>query len=171
MSANYIPEGFRSVTPSLVIKGAAEALEFYKKAFDAVEHYRLPSPTGEIMHAEFHIGDSVIMISDEFPDWGALSAKTIGGCPGALMIYVPDVDAAFDQAVKAGAMPTMPVSDQFWGDRMGGVLDPFGFKWNLGTHKEDLTPEQIQERFAEWMAKCGAGGEGNGGCCGGEKKD
>lgn len=168
MSTSHLPEGFHSVTPSLTIKGAAEALEFYKKAFNAVERYRLPSPTGDIMHAEFNIGNSVIMISDEFPDWGALSAKTIGGCPGALMIYVPDVDAAFDQAVKAGATPTMPVADQFWGDRMGGVLDPYGFKWNLGTQKEKLTPEQIQERFQEWLANCG---DGEGGGCGGEKKD
>lgn len=161
MSVSYLPEGFHSVTPYLTIKGAAEALEFYKKAFGAVEHYRLPSPNGEIMHAEFHIGNSVLMCSDEFPDWGALSPKTIGGCPGTLMIFVPDVDAAHKQAVEAGATPTMPVTDQFWGDRMGGVLDPFGFKWSIGTHKEDLTPDEIKARFAGWAAQ-NCGGEESG---------
>ncbi|MES2709129.1 MAG: VOC family protein [Verrucomicrobiota bacterium] len=162
MSVNPIPDGYHSVTPSLTVKGAAEALEFYKKAFNAVERYRLPSDTGEIMHAEFNIGNSVIMLSDEFPEWGALSPATIGGCPGTLMIYVPDVDAAHEQAVKAGATSTMAVADQFWGDRMGGVLDPYGFKWNLATHKEDLTPEEINQRFEGWKAEnCGGCGTDN----------
>ncbi|MDB6077499.1 MAG: Glyoxalase family protein, partial [Akkermansiaceae bacterium] len=135
---------------SLTIKGAAEALEFYKRAFGAEERYRLEGPGGELMHAEIKIGDSVIMMSDEFPDWGALSPETIGGCPITIVLYVPDADSAQARAIEAGAKERMPVSDQFWGDRMGSVSDPYGFKWSLATHKEVLSPEQIKERFKDF---------------------
>ncbi|RYD29864.1 MAG: VOC family protein [Verrucomicrobiaceae bacterium] len=155
MSTTSLPAGYHSVNAYITVKGAAEALEFYKKAFNAEERYRLASPDGKIMHAEIAIGDSVVMLSDEAPDWGALSPKTIGGCPFTLIVYVPDVDAAHAQAVQAGATPTMPVSDQFWGDRMGGVLDPYGFKWSLATHIEDVSPKEIQKRFEAFASKEG----------------
>jgi uncharacterized glyoxalase superfamily protein PhnB len=144
----------QSVITSLTIKGAAEALEFYKRAFGAVERYRLEGPGGVLMHAEMQIGDSVMMMSDEFPDWGALSPETIGGCPVTVVLYVPDADASFAQAIAAGAKEKMPVSDQFWGDRMGSVTDPYGYKWSLATHKEILSPEQIKERFKDFAKDC-----------------
>lgn len=147
------PPGYHSVTVSLTIKGAAEAIEFYQKAFGAVESYRLPSPDGTVMHAEFKIGDSVIMISDEFPDWGCLSPGTVGGCPTTFMIYVPDVDAAYEKAVKAGATARTPVANQFWGDRSGALTDPYGYKWSLATRVEEVNPAEIRKRFAEWMSQ------------------
>jgi Uncharacterized protein conserved in bacteria len=146
---NPIPEGFHSLTPAINVNGGAEAIEFYKRAFDAVERHRLAGPDGAIMHAEITIGDSILMLADESPQWGNRSAKTIGGTPVTLCLYVKDCDAVFDQAVGAGATIEMPVSDMFWGDRSGAVLDPFGLKWMILTHIEDLSPEEIGRRAAD----------------------
>jgi PhnB protein len=148
MSAKAIPEGHHTVTPYLCIKGAASALEFYKKAFDATELMRLAQPDGRIGHSEIRVGDSVIMLSDEFPEIGARSPQAIGGSPVTIHLYVEDVDTVFKQAVAAGAKVKRPVADQFYGDRMGGVEDPFGYTWWIATHKEDLSSEEIQKRAA-----------------------
>lgn len=159
MNTSHLPDGYHSVTPSLTIRGAAEALEFYKKAFGAEELYRLSGPSGKIMHAEFKIGNSVVMMSDEAPEWQAVSPLQLGGCPSTLILYVPDVDAAMEKAKKAGAKETMPPADQFWGDRMGALLDPYGYKWSLATRKETLSAQEIEKRFSGWMkehgGKCG----------------
>ncbi len=141
-----VPEGFRTVTPHLIIKDASAAIEFYKKAFGAEEILRMPGPGGSVMHAEMRIGDSPIMLNDEFPDYGKRGPKSIGGTPVTIHLYVNDVDAAFDRAVKAGAKVTMPLADMFWGDRYGTLEDPFGHQWSLATHKEDLSGEEIAER-------------------------
>lgn len=138
-----IPDGYHTATPYLVITNAAEAIEFYKKAFDATEIMRLASPDGKVMHAEIKIGDSPIMLCDECPDWNALSPQTIGGTAVSIMLYVEDVDTVVNRAVAAGATLLMPVEDQFWGDRMGSVADPYGHKWSIATHTEDVTPEEI----------------------------
>lgn len=141
-----IPEGWHSVNPYLIVQNAAEAIEFYKKAFGAEEIMRSPSPDGKsVMHAEIKIGNSIVMISDEFPDMGAYSPKKIGGTPVTLYMYVDDADAVYDRAVKAGATGTMPPQDMFWGDRYGRLTDPYGHNWSIATHMKDLTPEQIQE--------------------------
>ncbi|HET6371675.1 MAG TPA: VOC family protein [Candidatus Polarisedimenticolia bacterium] len=142
-----VPEGFHTVTPHLIVKGAAAAIDFYKKAFGAEEIHRMPGPDGSVMHAEIKIGDSRLMINDEFPSYGKLGPKSIGGSPVTLHLYVTDVDALFDRAVKAGAKATMPLADMFWGDRYGQVEDPYGHQWSLGTHKEDLTPEETIARM------------------------
>ena len=149
---NPIPAPFHSLTPAINVNGGAAAIEFYQRAFGAVERYRMAMPDGSVMHAELMIGDSVIMLSDENPQWGNLSAKTLGGSPVTLFLYVPDCDAVFARAVAAGATVAMPVSNQFWGDRTGTVVDPFGLKWMIGTHVEDLTPEEIAARAKEFMS-------------------
>lgn len=141
-----IPAGYHTVTPYLVIKNAGKALEFYKEAFGATEIMRLDTPDGNVMHAELKIGDSPIMLCDECPDWNALSPQTIGGTSVSLMLYVEDVDGVVKRAVAAGAQVLMPVADQFWGDRMGTVADPFGHKWSIATHTEDVAPEEINKR-------------------------
>jgi PhnB protein len=143
-----VPDGYHTVTPYLVVKDAARALEFYKKAFGAVEIMRLAGPDGTIGHAEIKLGDSPIMLADECPQWKAHGPKTLGGTPVSLCIYVPDVDKRFDQAVAAGATVVRPVQDQFYGDRSGTLTDPFGHVWTIATHKEDLTLEEIQKRMA-----------------------
>jgi PhnB protein len=148
-----IPEGYHTVTPYLIVKGAARALEFYKKAFNATELYRMEGPGGTIGHAEFQIGDSRIMIADEFPDMGARSPETIGGSPVGLCIYIEDVDALFKQALAAGGKQERPVVDQFYGDRSGTLRDPFGHQWTLATHKEDVSPEEMKRRMEEAMKK------------------
>ncbi|WP_284617957.1 VOC family protein [Aquabacterium humicola] len=140
-----IPDGMHSLTPHLVCDGAAKAIEFYKQAFDAVEESRLPGPDGRLMHAQLRIGDSPLMLVDEFPEMGALGPKKLEGSAVTLHLYVPDVDATYAQAVAAGAEPTMPVTDMFWGDRYGQVKDPFGHRWSIATHMQDLTPQQIAE--------------------------
>lgn len=142
-SVKPIPEGMHSLTPHLVCDGAAAAIEFYKKAFGAVEQGRLPGPDGRLMHAMLRIGDSPLMLVDEWPDMGAVGPKKLNGSPVTIHLYVPDVDATYAQAVAAGAQPTMPVTDMFWGDRYGVLKDPFGHQWSIATHKQDLTPEQI----------------------------
>ncbi|HZI94659.1 MAG TPA: VOC family protein [Patescibacteria group bacterium] len=141
-----VPDGFHTVTPHLTMKNAGEAIEFYRKAFGAEEIARMPGPGGSVMHAEIRIGDSPIMLNDEFPEHGARGPKTIGGTPVSIHLYVNDVDALFDRAVKAGAKVTMPIADMFWGDRFGKLEDPFGHQWSLATHKEDVTPEECMQR-------------------------
>lgn len=140
-----IPEGVHTITPHLVCAGAADAMEFYKKAFNAVEIHRIPGPGGKLMHGAIRIGDSMIMLADEFPEWGSKGPKTLGGTPVTIHMYVDDVDAVFAQAVAAGATPAMPVADMFWGDRYGMVLDPFGHSWSVATHIKDMTDEELQE--------------------------
>ena len=149
MAVPYMPSGYHALTPSVVVDDANKAMEFYKTAFGAKETYRLPM--GEkVAHAEMDIAGSRFMLSDEFPEWGALSPKSRGGATGGMLIYVKDADAAIDQAVKAGATVVQPPEDQFWGDRMGTVVDPFGHKWTLGTHQEDVSPEDLASRMKEW---------------------
>ena len=135
MAAKPIPEGYHSVTPYLVVKGAAEAIRFYEQAFGATELLRLPMGD-RLGHAEIRIGDSVVMLADEFPEAGHLSPQSRGGPTSSLMIYLEDVDSAFERAVSAGCTAERPPEDQFWGDRMGTLLDPFGHRWSLATHKE-----------------------------------
>lgn len=148
-----IPEHFHTITPSVVVKGAAQAIEFYKKALGAQELMRMPNPDGKIMHAELKIGDSVIFVSDEIPNMGLTkSPQTLGGCTGALHLYVDDVDASFQRAVDAGAKSAMPVADMFWGDRYGTITDPFGHVWGLATHKEDVSPAEMEERAQKFFA-------------------
>ncbi len=156
MAVKPIPEGYHTATPYLVVKGVAAALAFYKKAFGATELMRMDGPGGCIMHAEFKIGDSPIMIADEFPDMGYRGPAALGGTPVSIMLYVEDVDARFNQAVAAGAKVQRPVADQFYGDRTGNLVDPFGHMWTLGTHKEDLSPEEMNRRFEEHMKQQGA---------------
>jgi len=152
-----IPEGMHTLTPHIVCEGAADALAFYKKAFNAEELMRLPGPNGKIMHAAVRIGDSVLMLMDDFPEWGTLGPKALKGTPTVLHLYVNDADAAMQQAVAAGAQVTMPAADMFWGDRYGQVVDPFGHRWSIATHKQDLTPEEIQQNMAKMgpMEGCG----------------
>ena len=151
--AKAIPEGHHSISPYLVTRGADRAIEFYKKAFGAQELGRMPGPDGKIMHAEIRIGDSVVMISDEFAQTRVSSPPPAGAIPMRLMLYVEDVDSVFKQAVAAGARADMPPQDMFWGDRYGKVVDPFGHRWDLATHKEDLSADEIQKRQAEFFAR------------------
>ena len=148
MSVKPIPDGYHSVTPYLIIKGAADAIEFYKRVFGATELMRVPGPGGAVMHAEIKIGDSIIMLADEFPDMDALSPKTIGGSPVGLMLYLPNVDEVFHRAIAVGAKELRPLQSQFYGDRSGTVEDPFGHKWTISTHVEDVTLEEIERRMA-----------------------
>jgi PhnB protein len=147
-----IPEGYHSVTPYLVLDDAAKAIEFYKKAFGAEEKYRLPMG-GKIGHAEIKIGDSFVMLADEFPEMGHLSPKARGGTTVSLLIYLDDVDSAFQRAKDAGATETKALENQLWGDRMGTLTDPFGHQWSLATHVEDVPEEEISRRFEEFLAK------------------
>jgi PhnB protein len=143
-----IPEGYEGVTPYLIVSGAANAMEFYKKAFGAEETERTADPSGKVMHAEMRIGKARFMLADEFPEMGIRSPQALGGSPVGLLVYVEDVDARFKQALGAGATVDRPVKDQFYGDRSGTLVDPFGHKWTLATHKEDLTPEEMGKRAA-----------------------
>lgn len=152
-----IPPGLHSVTPNLTMRETGKAIDFYKRAFGAEERMRFLAPDGKgIMHAEIKIGDSIIFLSDERPEMGCRGPQSLGGTPVGFFLYVEDVDQAFDRAVSAGAKSEGPVSDMFWGDRCGQLTDPFGHKWTLATHKEDLTMEEIGKRaqgfFAEKMA-------------------
>ncbi|WP_233829046.1 VOC family protein [Paraburkholderia sp. ZP32-5] len=143
-----IPDGMHSLTPYLVCKNASEAIAFYEKAFNAVEQVRLPGPDGKVMHATLKIGDSMMMLTDEWPEHQMFDANTLKGTPVTIHLYVPDVDASFKQAVDAGATARMPVTDMFWGDRYGQVQDPFGHKWSIATHKRDLSPEEIRNAMS-----------------------
>ncbi|OAM91279.1 VOC family protein [Termitidicoccus mucosus] len=141
-----IPEGYHTVTPYLTLKNAAEGIAFYKQVFGAKELLRFAAKDGTVGHAEIQVGDSRIMLSDEFSDYGALGPKTLGGTPVSLMVYVEDADALFDRAVAAGAKVLMPMTDEFYGDRCGKVEDPFGHKWMLATHKEDVPAAELNAR-------------------------
>ena len=153
MPVKPIPDGYHSVTPYLIIKGVAEALEFYKKAFGAIELMRMPGPDGRIGHAEIRIGDSAIMMADEFPDMNCVGPLTRGGPTSSILLYVPNVDALCKQAVAAGAKEVRPIQDQFYGDRSGTYSDPFGHMWTIATHTEDLTPEEMGKRAEEFAKK------------------
>lgn len=142
----------QSVTAHLIARDAAAALDFYRRAFGAREVYRLVEPGGKVGHAEFEIGRSRLMIADEYPDFGALGAASIGGSPIKLLLYVDDADAVMRQAVAAGATELRPVQDQFYGDRSGMVMDPFGFSWSIATHVRDVSPEEMQRAFATALA-------------------
>ncbi len=143
-----IPEGYHSVTPYLIVDGAANAIEFYKKAFGATEVMRMPAPGGRIGHSEIRIGDSHVMLADENPSMNARAPKSTGGTPVSLLVYVENVDETVKKAVAAGAMLESPVENKFYGDRMGGVVDPFGHRWYVGTHIEDVSPEEMKKRMA-----------------------
>ncbi len=141
-----IPDGYHSVTPYLIVNGASAALDYYKRAFGATELFRMPAPEGKIGHAEIKIGDSPIMLADEFPEMGYKSPQSLGGSPVSIMIYVEDVDAVFKQAIAAGGKEQRPVKDQFYGDRSGTLEDPFGHVWHVATHTEDVSPEDMERR-------------------------
>src|SRR5262245_18797778 len=154
MPAKPIPDGYHTVTPYLIIQGAAKAIEFYKRAFGATELLRLEGPGGSLGHAEIKIGDSPIMLADEHPQMGYRGTQALGGTPVSICLYVKDVDSLFAQAVAAGGKATRPVADQFYGDRAGTLNDPFGHDWTICTHKEDVPAEEINRRF---QAMCQGG--------------
>ena len=156
MSVKAKPDGYHTVTPYLIIQGASKAIEFYKQAFGATELMRLDAPGGTIGHAEIKIGDSIIMLADEHPEMGFRGPQALGGTPICLMLYVEDSDAMFAQAIAAGGTVQKPIQDQFYGDRSGQLADPFGHVWTIATHKEDLTPAEINARLTG-MVKHGEG--------------
>lgn len=153
-AVGFMPDGYHSVTAYLIVDDAAKALDFYREAFGARELFRLPMSDGngsdKIGHAEIQIGDTRVMLADEFPQMNALSPTHRGGATASFMIYVEDADAAWAKAIKAGAKEDRPVTDEFWGDRIGTVVDPFGHKWSLATHIEEVAPEEMQRRMAAW---------------------
>jgi PhnB protein len=151
-SIKPIPEGYHTVTPYLIQRDAKRALEYYKKAFGAEIKMSMPAPDGRVMHAEIKIGDSMIFLCDEFPERSpeTKSPQSAGCVTSTIFLYVQDVDTVFKKAVEAGARVIMPVSDMFWGDRFGTVADPFGHHWGIATRKEELTPQEVQKRQAEW---------------------
>ncbi len=156
MAVKPIPNGYHSVTPYLIVKGAAEALEFYKKALGAQEVMCMKGPGGKVMHAEIKIGDSFVMLADEFPEMGHRGPQSLGGTSVGLAVYVEDVDAQFDKALAAGGKVKQPVRDQFYGDRSGTLTDPFGHVWTIATHKEDVPPAEMEKRAQTWMKQhCG----------------
>jgi PhnB protein len=142
-----VPAGYHAVTPYLVVQGAAQAIAFYQQAFGAREKMRMTGPDGKLGHAELQLGDSIVMLADEYPDWGALGPSSIGGTPVSLLLYVEDVDAVFARSLAAGAKELRPVKDQFYGDRSGLLEDPFGHRWSIASHIEDVSPEEIERRF------------------------
>jgi len=148
-----IPAGYHSVTPAIVVRDAAAAIDFYKKAFGAEEIDRMAGPDGSIMHAEIRIGDSILMLGEENEQWGTKSPLSLNGVHGSLHIYVEDADAAFNRALKAGATVRYPLEDAFWGDRYGKVTDPFGHEWGLATRVKDMTKAEMEKAGQEWMAK------------------
>ena len=153
MSVKPIPEGYHSVTPYLIVKDAASALEFYKKAFNAEETMRMPGPDGSVGHAEIKIGNSPVMMADEAPEMGFRGPQTLGGSSVSLMIYVENVDELYKQALAAGAKELRPVENQFYGDRAGTLEDPYGHVWTIATHVEDIDPEEMERRAAEAFAE------------------
>jgi PhnB protein len=152
MATQPIPEGYHTATPYLVIDGAAEAIDYYKKAFGAKERMRMDAPGNRIGHAEIEIGDSLVMLSDAFPQSTTKAPTELGGTTAGVFLYVEDVDAVVKKAVDAGATVTMEVADQFWGDRFGSITDPFGHSWSIATHVEDVPPEEMAERAKTAMA-------------------
>jgi PhnB protein len=147
-SVKPIPDGYPRVSPYLVVDGAAQAIDFYTQVLGAGERMRMGGPDGKIGHAELEFGDSVVMLADEYPDMGYVGPKTVGGTPVTIGVYVEDVDKTFDAAVKAGAKALRPVEDQFYGDRSGQIEDPFGHRWSISTHVEDVPPDEMQKRAA-----------------------
>jgi PhnB protein len=156
MATKAIPDGYHSVTPYLIVKGAAAAIDFYKRAFDAVELMRMPSPDGRIGHAELRIGDSPIMLADEHPEMGHRGPQSLGGAGVSLMVYLDDVDEVFKRAIAGGAKELQPLKNQFYGDRSGTLQDPFGHQWTLATHVEDVAPEEMRRRAEKFMQKANA---------------
>jgi PhnB protein len=154
---SYKPKRFHTVTPGIIVDDAPRALSFYAKAFGAKELSRDLGPGGKVWHAEIQIGDSLVMVSDEFPEMGGKSAKTLGDSPGGLWMYVEDADSIHHRAVAAGAKSIQAPADQFWGDRIGMVEDPFGHTWTIATHKEDLTPAEIDKRRQEALRAMAGG--------------
>jgi PhnB protein len=152
MSVKPIPEGYHTATPYLAVDDAAEALEYYRKAFGAKERGRMEAPDGKIGHAEIQIGDSLVMLSDPFPQASTRTPKELGGTTASVFLYVENVDAFVQRAVDAGATVSMEVADQFWGDRFGTITDPFGHSWSVATHIEDVPPEEMAERAKTAMA-------------------
>jgi PhnB protein len=148
MAVKPVPDGYHTVTPYLIVSGAAQAIDFYTRAFGATELMRMPDAKGRIGHAEIRIGDSVIMLADEHPEMGYRGPRALGGSSVSILLYVPDVDAMFERAIKAGGKSQRPVADQFYGDRMGTLEDPFGHVWTIGTHVEDVSDEEIKRRMA-----------------------
>jgi PhnB protein len=147
------PKGFHTVTASLTVRNGAQAIDFYKKALGAEERVRMTAPDGKVSHAELQIGDSIIFLSEENPAWGNRSPQTLGGATGGLYLYLPDADASFKRAVDAGGQAQMPVTDMFWGDRMGSIIDPFGHQWTLATHTKDMTMEEMKEGEKKFYAQ------------------
>jgi uncharacterized glyoxalase superfamily protein PhnB len=147
-----VPDGFHTITPAIVVRGAAKAIDFYKQAFGAEVIGRMDAPDGKVMHAEIRIGNSMLMLSDEYPEWGANGPETIGGTPVSLCLYVEDCDTVFNRAVEEGATIKMPPSDQFWGDRYAKVSDPFGHTWSIATHIKDLTHDEVMQAAAVAMS-------------------
>jgi PhnB protein len=156
MATKPVPEGYRTATPYLIVKGAADAIEFYKRAFGATEMLRMADPQGRVGHAEIKIGDSVIMLADEHPAMGYRSPRSLGGSSVSILLYIENVDAVFERAVKAGAKPQRPVMDQFYGDRSGTLEDPFGHMWTVATHVEDVAPEEMKRRAQAAMRSASA---------------
>ncbi len=156
--AKSIPDGYHSVTPYLIVDGAAKAIDFYTRAFGATELMRMPTPDGKIGHAEIRIGDSAVMLADEYPERGYRSPQSLGGASVSLMIYVDDVDETFKRALAAGAKELQPIKDQFYGDRSGTLQDPFGHMWTIATHVEDVPPEELKRRAREFSEKYASGG-------------
>jgi PhnB protein len=148
---NPIPDGYPGITPYLHVDGAAAAIDFYTQVFGARERVRMPAPDGKIGHAELEIRDGLVMLADEFPEMGVRGPKSIGGSPVTLSLYVEDVDAVFERAIQAGASSTRPVEDQFYGDRSGQFEDPFGHRWSVATHVEDVAPDEMERRMAAAM--------------------
>ncbi|HUF26754.1 MAG TPA: VOC family protein [Gemmatimonadaceae bacterium] len=153
MSAKSPPKGYHTVTPTIVVRDASDAIDFYKRAFGAEEVNRMAGPDGKIMHAEIRIGDSVVMLGEENPQWGAVSPLSTNGNPGSLHIYVDDADAAFARAVREGAKVRHPLEDAFWGDRYGKVTDPYGHEWGIATRVKDLSDAEMQKAAEKWMAQ------------------
>ena len=152
-NVNPIPDGYHTVTPHIIVKDAAKAIDFYTKAFGATENFRMPGPDGKsVMHAEIKIGNSHVMLAEENPDWQCKGPTLLGGTPVTIHLYVNDADAAFKKAVDAGAEATMPVDTMFWGDRYGKVTDPFGHVWSVATHIEDVPPEEMGKRMEAMFA-------------------
>ena len=147
-----VPDGYHTITPSIVVSDARQAINFYQRAFGAQQRELFVGPGGCVMHAEVQVGNSILMLCDEMPQMGCLSPASLKGSSASLYLYVENADAAFARAVQAGATVIMPVGDMFWGDRMGQVQDPFGFRWSLATHTQDLTPAQIKERGEQFLA-------------------
>jgi PhnB protein len=156
MTTKPIPDGYRTATPYLIVKGAADAIEFYKRAFGATEMLRMADPQGRVGHAEIKIGDSVIMLADEHPPMGYRSPRSLGGSSVSILLYLEDVDGVFERAVKAGAKAQRPVMDQFYGDRSGTLEDPFGHVWTIATHVEDVEPEEMKRRAEAAMKSAAA---------------